>query len=129
MGIALAVFGIYYIMYANGQPLTDDYKDSCSAFWGPDGFVWMQVLENVVYFVMNLSMSLLYVVFIAAAVPFHLKYLAKVCFSALLFSGFTGCMLDTPSMALVLRKLLPSSVSPGIELTWTIVIPFVYELV
>merc|ERR1719502_919583 len=107
-------------MYAWGDALLTDYADTCSAFWGADGFAWMQVARNVVYFAMNLSMSLLYVVFIAAAVPFHLKYLAKVCFSSLIFSGFTGCTLDTPSMCLVLRRILPSSISPGIEVAWTI---------
>ena len=78
---------------------------------------------------MNLSMSMLYVVFIASAVPVHLKYLAKVCFSALILSGFTGCMLNSPPMALVLRQLLPSSISPGIEVAWTLVIAFLFELV
>jgi len=125
---ASAVFGVYYAMFTWGQPLQADYKDSCSAFWVSGGFVWMQVIKNVVYFMTNLSMSLLYVMFIAAAVPVHLKYLAKVCFSALIFSGFTACIMDVPSMALVLRGVLPSSVSPGIEVVWTLGVCFLYEL-
>merc|ERR1711948_23188 len=96
---------------------------------GPNGFIYQQVFKNFVYFVMNLSMSLTYVVFIAAAVPFHLKYMAKICFSSLIFSAFTPCILDFPAMALELRKVMPAAISPGIELTWVFTVPFLYELV
>merc|ERR1719441_38440 len=78
---------------------------------------------------MNLSMSLTYVVFIAAAVPIHLKYMAKICFSSLIFSAFTPCILDFPSMALELRKVLPASLSPSLEMAWVFSVPFLYELV
>merc|ERR1719392_565381 len=117
------------MMYVWGQPLIDGYDDRCSAYWGADGFVYMQILKNVVYFVMNLSMSLTYVVFIAAAVPVHLKYMAKICFSSLIFSAFTPCLLDFPSMALELRKVMPVSISSPVEMGWIFTVPFLYELV
>jgi hypothetical protein len=128
--IALGVLGLYCCMYMKGQDLINDYDDRCSAFWGPQGnFVYEQVGKNFVYFIMNLSMSLTYVVFIAAAVPVHLKYMAKICFSSLIFSAFTPCLLDFPSMALELRKVLPASISSPVEMGWIFTIPFVYELV
>lgn len=129
MAIASSVLVMYLFMYTFGQPVSQGLNDTCSAFWGPNGFVWMQLIKNILYWARDWSMSLLYVVFIAAAVPVHLKYLAKVCFSALLFSGFTGCILNTPYMALELRGILPSAISPGIEVAWTIAVPFIYELV
>jgi len=122
-------FVLYYVMYTYGQPLLANYKDSCSVFWNHGGFAWLQLGDNIVYFAMNLSMSLLYVVFIAAMVPIHLKYLAKVCFSSLIFSGFTMGILNTPGMSLVIRDILPSMISPGVEAAWTIVVAFLYELV
>merc|ERR1719299_178527 len=87
-----------------GQDLINDYDDRCSSFWGPQGnFLYDQVSKNFVYFIMNLSMSLTYVVFIAAAVPVHLKYMAKICFSSLIFSA--------------------------LEMGWVFSVPFLYELV
>jgi len=128
--VAVFVLALYCVMYSIGQPLNEGFDDRCSVFWGPDGsFVWMQVLKNVVYYVMNLSMSLTYVVFIAAAVPVHLKYLAKNCFPALIMSAYTPCLLDFPVMALELRKLMPAFISPGIEMAWVFSVPFLYELV
>merc|ERR1712054_442367 len=120
----------YCAMYIKGQFLVQDFDDRCSAFWSPEGsFVYEQVAKNFVYFVMNLSMSLTYVVFIAAAVPVHLKYMAKICFSSLIFSAFTPCLLDFPSMALELRKVLPASISSPVEMGWVFTVPFLYELV
>merc|ERR1719191_729292 len=110
--------------------LLEDFDDRCSAFWGPEGnFVYEQIFKNFVYFFMNLSMSLTYVVFIAAAVPVHLKYMAKICFSSLIFSAFTPCLLDFPTMALELRKAMPAMISPSIEMAWVFSVPFLYELV
>merc|ERR1712039_957019 len=102
---ATGVLALYCAMFIWGQSLIEGYDDRCSSFRGPGGFVFAQVLKNVVYFAMNLSMSLTYVVFIAAAVPVHLKFLAKNCFPALIFSAFTPCLLDFPVQALELRKL------------------------
>jgi amino acid adenylation domain-containing protein len=130
VAIAVGVFLLYCAMYMKGQSLINDYDDRCSAFWGPQGnFVYEQVANNFVYFFMNLSMSLTYVVFIAAAVPVHLKYMAKICFSSLIFSAFTPCLLDFPTMAFELRKALPASISPSIEMAWVFSVPFLYELV
>merc|ERR1711904_643122 len=124
------VLGLYCAMYMKGQVLINDYDDRCSAFWDPQGsFVFDQVIKNFVYFFMNLSMSLTYVVFIAAAVPVHLKYMAKICFSSLIFSAFTPCLLDFPTMAMELRKVLPAMISPFMEMAWVFSIPFLYELV
>jgi len=128
--IAVGVLGLYCAMYIKGQFLVQDFDDRCSAFWGPEGnFVYEQIFNNVIYFVTNLAMSLTYVVFIAAAVPIHLKYMAKICFSSLIFSAFTPCLLDFPTMALELRKVLPKAISPSIEMGWVFSVPFLYELV
>jgi amino acid adenylation domain-containing protein len=130
VAIALGVLGLYCAMYMKGQDLINDYDDRCSAFWSPQGtLMFSQIAKNFVYFIMNLSMSLTYVVFIAAAVPVHLKYMAKICFSSLIFSAFTPCILDFPSMALELRKILPASISSPIEMGWIFTVPFLYELV
>merc|ERR1719482_304681 len=130
VAIAAGVLGLYCVMYVKGQFLLNDYDDRCSAFWGPEGsFVYDQIFKNVVYFIMNLSMSLTYVIFIAAAVPFHLKYMAKICFSSLIASAFTPCLCDWPSMALELRKVLPAALSPSLEMAWVFSVPFLYELV
>eukprot|EP00746_Dinoflagellata_sp_MGD_P010928 gnl/MRDRNA2_/MRDRNA2_122752_c0_seq1.p1 gnl/MRDRNA2_/MRDRNA2_122752_c0~~gnl/MRDRNA2_/MRDRNA2_122752_c0_seq1.p1 ORF type:complete len:394 (+),score=68.01 gnl/MRDRNA2_/MRDRNA2_122752_c0_seq1:154-1182(+) len=128
--IAVGVLGLYCAMFTKGQFLLQDFDDRCSAFWSPEGnFMYQQILKNVVYFLMSLGMSLTYVVFIAAAVPFHLKYLAKICFSSLIFSAFTPCLLDFPAMALELRKVLPAPISPFLEMAWIFSVPFLYELV
>jgi len=128
--VASLVLGLYCVMYSAGKPLTEGFDDRCSAFWSTDGsLVWMQILKNFVYYIMNLAMSLTYVVFIAAAVPVHLKYLAKNCFPALIMSAYTPCLLDFPAMALQLRQWLPAIVSPGIEMAWVFGVPFLYELV
>merc|ERR1719210_415769 len=110
----MGVLGLYCAMYIKGQVLIEGYDDRCTAYWGLEGqFLYERVFKNVVYFAMNLSMSLTYVVFIAAAIPSHLQYLAKICFSSLIFSAFTPCILDFPAMALKLRKVLPAAISPG----------------
>eukprot|EP00448_Togula_jolla_P012758 CAMPEP_0170616890 /NCGR_PEP_ID=MMETSP0224-20130122/26113_1 /TAXON_ID=285029 /ORGANISM="Togula jolla, Strain CCCM 725" /LENGTH=1202 /DNA_ID=CAMNT_0010942721 /DNA_START=72 /DNA_END=3681 /DNA_ORIENTATION=+ len=128
--IAVASLVIYYIMFALGAIVVQDFDDRCASFWGPEGsFVWFQVAQNVTYYAFNLLSSLLWVVFIASAVPIHLKYLAKVCFASLIVSGLVPCVLDTPSQALVLRGLMPESISPGVEISWTFFVPFLFELV
>lgn len=129
--IAGSVLVIYYLMYTVGDSVTQGFEDTCSSFWGPTGnFLWQQVGKNLLYYILNLSMSLVYVVFIAAAVPVHLKYLAKICFASLIISGLAGCTLDTPSMVLEIRKWnLPASISPGLEIAWTFFVPFLFELV
>lgn len=128
--VAGSVLALYCMMYSVGQPLVEDFDDRCSSFWDPTGaLVWKQILKNFVYYAMNLSMSLTYVVFIAAAVPVHLKYLAKNCFPALIMSAYTPCLLDFPAMALEIRKWVPAAISPGVEMAWVFTIPFLYELV
>lgn len=110
--------------------MLEGYDDRCSAFRSPENnFIYQQIFKNVVFFLVNLSMSLAYVLIIAAAVPIHLKYLAKICFSSLIFSAFTPCLLDFPAMALEIRKMLPAAISPALEMAWVFVIPFLYELV
>jgi len=129
VGVAIGVFVLYLGMFALGQPVIQGYNDMTSSFWGPTGFIYGQVFKNIAYFAMNLTMSLTYVVFIAAAVPVHLKYLAKICFSSLICSAFTPCILDLPAMAVDLRSSLPAAISPGVELAWVFVVPFLYEFV
>jgi hypothetical protein len=126
--VASAVIALYLFMFSIEDTLRDGYNDQCSSFWGPDGsFVWQQLQSNVSYFGLNLSMSLLYVIVIAAMCPVHLKYLAKISFSSLLFSPFSTCLLDFSSQALVLRSALPSSISPFVEMVWITVVPFMFE--
>jgi len=128
--IAIGVLGFYLLMYSTNVQLTDGYDDRCSSYWGPGGgFQFGQVMYNMAYFVMNLAMSLTYVIFIAAAVPVHLKSLAKNCFPSLIFSAFTPCILDLPTMVLSLRESLPAAVSPALEMAWSFGVPFLYEAV
>ncbi|CAE8738417.1 unnamed protein product, partial [Polarella glacialis] len=121
---------VYLVIFTGGHFLVDDFNDRCSAFRGPGGsFIWSQVLQNLLYYSSNLFTSLTWVVFIASAVPIHLKYLAKICFASLIISGLTPWALDMPSMALELRGVLPSSISPGLEILWSFLVAFVFELV
>jgi hypothetical protein len=116
-------------MYHFGAPLTDGFNDECHAYWRDGAFQWRQVAENAAYWSLNLLMSLTYVVFIAAAVPVHLKSLSKNCFAALILSAFTPCLLDFPSMALEIRAALPATISPLVETLWVFTTPFLYEFV
>mmetsp|Transcript_89224 Transcript_89224/g.266136 ORF Transcript_89224/g.266136 Transcript_89224/m.266136 type:complete len:1217 (+) Transcript_89224:45-3695(+) len=126
--VAAVVFAVYLVMYR--APVTDEFSDRCGDFWGPGGgFVYEQVLKNLLYYSMNLIMSLLYVFFIAACVPVHLKHLAKVSFSALVLSGFTPCINDYAVMVLNLRQWLPEAVSPGLEVAWMFSVPVLFVLV
>jgi len=128
LAAAAAVFGVYYAMYKT--PVADDFSDRCAAFWSPDGsFIFQQVLKNILYFAQNLFMSLLYVFFIAACVPVHLKHLSKVSFAALILSGFVPCLNDYAVMALDLRSVLPAAISPGMELAWVFSVPVLFVLV
>jgi len=128
--IAAAALVVYYMMFEIGSFIVAGFNDQCEAFWGPEGsFQWIQILRNLLYYSYNLSGSLMWVIFIASAVPVHLKYLAKVCFASLIVSGLVPCPLDTPSQALVLRKWMPAAISPGVEIFWTFFVPFLYELV
>mmetsp|Transcript_89004 Transcript_89004/g.157611 ORF Transcript_89004/g.157611 Transcript_89004/m.157611 type:complete len:1166 (-) Transcript_89004:295-3792(-) len=128
--VAMAVVALYLAMFTQLDAVKNAYDDQCSSFWSNNGsFLWMQVLKNLRYFALNLSMSLLYVIVIAALVPVHLKYLAKICFSSLLFSPFVTCLLDLPHQALLFREQLPSLVSPVFEMAWITAIPFLFELV
>jgi len=126
--IGLSVFILYYLMFALGQPLVDGFNDKCTSYWDSGSFRWQQVLWNVGYYALNLSMSLTYVIFIAALVPIHLKFLAKNCFSALICSAFTPCLLNLSVQALMLRQILPEVISPGVEILWTFGVAFLYEL-
>jgi hypothetical protein len=126
--VAILMVLIYLFMYSQEDALRDGYDDQCSSFWTQSGsFVWQQLLSNVKYFALNLSMSLLYVIVIAALCPVHLKYLAKISFSALLFSPFSTCLLDLSGQALTLRAALPSAISPYVEMVWITAIPFLFE--
>nr|AYF56486.1 nonribosomal peptide synthetase 9563 [Ostreopsis cf. ovata] len=127
--IAGLAFLVYLVMYLAGSAVNEEFDDRCSAYWQPDGaFRWIQVLRNLTYYAFNLSGSLLWVLFIASAVPVHLKYLAKVCFASLLASGLSSCPLDTPRQVLVIRESMPASISPLVEIVWTMIPPFLYEL-
>nr|AYF56484.1 nonribosomal peptide synthetase 4635 [Ostreopsis cf. ovata] len=126
---ASTAFAVYYALFLVFGEVNALLDDQCTAFWSPDGsFVWKQVAFNLTYYSYNLLTSLLWVVFIASAVPVHMKYMAKVCFASLLASGLMPCVLDTPRQALVLREWMPESISPAVELSWTFFVPFLFEL-
>lgn len=127
--IGLSVLVLYYLMFSLGQPLVQGFDDMCVSYWDNGSFRWQQVLRNVGYYALNLSMSLTYVVFIAALVPVHLKFMAKNCFSALICSAFTPCLLNLPVQALMWRQILPEVISPGFEIVWSFAVAFLYELV
>jgi len=71
---------------------------------------------------------LLYVVFIAAVCPMHLKYLAKISFPSLIFSDFFSCIMDLGPIALKIRSVVPSFVSPVLEIIAILTVPFTFEL-
>jgi len=125
--VAGLAMGVYALMYAGGQPIIQGFDDTCQSFWGIDGgFLWAQVGKNLLYYALNLSMSLLYVVVIAALVPCHLQYLAKVCFASLIVSGLIPQPLDTPSQVVFLRETVGSET---LELFWIFYVPFLFEFV
>jgi hypothetical protein len=88
--------------------------------------VWKQILNNLAGFALNLWMSLLVVMFIAATATFHLKHLAKICFSALLLSPFTPCALNLPGMVIAIREMLPAPVSYLAETALLLGLPLLY---
>merc|ERR1712012_998370 len=104
--------------FTAGQPVQDGFSDQCSSFWHGGHFAWQQVLANVAYYASNLWASVLYVVFVAAAVPVHLKYLSKVCFLALVCTAYTPCLLNLSEMALQIRQLVSPTIAPASELLW-----------
>jgi len=126
--IGFSVLFVYCLMFVFGSSLVDGFGDKCTSFWDSGHFLWQQVVRNVAYYVLNLSMSLTYVIFIAALVPVHLKFLAKNCFSSLICSAFTPCLLNLPVQVLMLRQILPSLMAPWVEMVWTFAVAFLYEL-
>lgn len=126
--VAGGVLAAYLLLYNVGLEATAAYDDRCGTFWSQGTFAWQQIPWNLVYWLVNVSQSMLYVVFIVAAVPVHLKYLAKVCFPALILSSHTMCLLDLPAMILHLRELLGQSSSTLFEVPWLVMVPFTYEL-
>jgi hypothetical protein len=126
---ALIVLIMYYFCFSILDEVKLGYDDRCATFWKEDELQAFQIVKNLRYFAMNLGMSFLYVVFIAAACPVHLKYLAKICFSSLIFSPFCGCVLALGQMALVIRSIVPSFISPVLEIATILAVPFTYELV
>lgn len=128
IAVALGVFGLYYFMSHVEAWAFTLYEDRCSQYWVGGTFHFEIIVKNLFYWFLNLWQSLMYVVFIAAAFPFHLKYLAKVCFSALLFSPFSECLMDFSKQALQIRSVVPESISPGVEIAWIMTIPFLFEL-
>mmetsp|Transcript_26823 Transcript_26823/g.62842 ORF Transcript_26823/g.62842 Transcript_26823/m.62842 type:complete len:1177 (-) Transcript_26823:70-3600(-) len=128
--VAGVAMGLYAMMYLGGQPIIQGFDDTCQSFWSMDGaFLWGQVGKNLLYYALNLSMSLLYVVVIAALVPCHLQYLAKVCFASLIVSGLIPQPLDTPSQIVVLRETVSENWVSVVELFWMFYVPFLFEFV
>jgi len=128
LGSAVLVMILYYYCFTILGEVTAGYDDRCKSFWDEGQFQFGQIVKNLRYFAMNLGMSLLYVVFIAAACPVHLKYLAKISFSSLIFSDFFACIMDLGPIALAIRSAVPSFVSPVLEIAATLVVPFTFEL-
>mmetsp|Transcript_168998 Transcript_168998/g.299453 ORF Transcript_168998/g.299453 Transcript_168998/m.299453 type:complete len:392 (+) Transcript_168998:1-1176(+) len=128
LAAALAI-AIYLVLFTQEQSVVEGYQDHCSDFWKGDSFLWLQVIENMRYSALNLSMSLLYVIVIVALVPFHFQYLAKISFFSLLVSPYADQVLDLRSQVFALRQAIPSVVSPWVEVAWIVYVPFLYELV
>jgi len=129
LALAGAALAAYLILYSVGLEATALYDDRCGSFWGQGAFVWRQVLRNLAYWIVNISQSMLYVVFVVAVVPCRLKYLAKVCFPALILSSQTMCLLDMPAMVLQLRDVFGTSTASFLELPVLLAVPLAYELV
>jgi hypothetical protein len=127
--MAAGMLMIYFAMYICSRSAAETFDDRCSAFWSEDGFAWHTVGKNVTYYSLNLVLSLAYVVMIAATVRVHFKYLAKICFFALLLTSYTPCLCDFAVQVLELRKVLPDSISPAIETVWVFTVPVLYEFV
>jgi len=126
---AALILVMYYFCFSILDEVKTGYDDRCRSFWTNDEFQLFQIVQNVRYFAMNLGMSLLYVVFIAAACPVHLKYLAKISFSSLIFSPFFRCVLSLGQQAVTIRSIAPSFVSPLLEIATILAVPFTFELV
>lgn len=119
----------YLLSYVEGKFIVDGFNDQCSAFWSSNGaFKFVQVFKNLTFYALNLTMSLVYVIVIAAIVPVHLQYMAKISFSALILSAFVPCVNDYSVMALEIRKVIPVSFAPLVEMLWIFSIPFLFEL-
>jgi hypothetical protein len=129
LAVSAVVMTMYYFCFTILDEVKAGYDDRCKSFWSEGEFQAFQIFKNLRYFAMNLGMSLLYVVFIAAACPVHLKYLAKISFSSLIFSPFFSCVLDLAPIALAIRGVFPSIVSPVLEILAVLAVPFTYELV
>jgi acyl-coenzyme A synthetase/AMP-(fatty) acid ligase len=129
LAVSAVVLTIYYFCFTILDEVKAGYDDRCKSFWSDGEFQAFQIFKNLRYFAMNLGMSLLYVVFIAAACPVHLKYLAKISFSSLIFSPFFSCVLDLAPIALAIRGVFPSFISPVLEILAVLAVPFSYELV
>jgi len=129
LAVSAVVLTVYYFCFTILDEVKAGYDDRCKSFWSDGEFQAFQIFKNLRYFAMNLGMSLLYVVFIAAACPVHLKYLAKISFSSLIFSPFFSCVLDLAPIALAIRGVFPSIVSPVLEILAVLAVPFTYELV
>jgi hypothetical protein len=127
---AAAVLATYLASYDFGLSVQALYDDRCSSFWSGEGILaWHQILWNLGNYSLNLAQSMLIVVFLALAVPFHLKTMAKVCFAALLASPHTPCLLDLPVMVIELRKLFgQSSIFWLVEVLWVLSVPVLYTL-
>jgi len=124
--VALVVLASFVLCYRIEPSINNNIHDHCEAFWIGNRFVWKQILNNLAGFALNLCMSLLVVMFIAATATFHLKHLAKICFSALLLSPFTPCALNLPGMVIAIREMLPAPVSYLAETALLIGVPLLY---
>uniref|UniRef100_A0A7S0FM77 AMP-binding enzyme C-terminal domain-containing protein n=1 Tax=Pyrodinium bahamense TaxID=73915 RepID=A0A7S0FM77_9DINO len=127
--VALSMMGLYWLTFSVGQFVQDGFSDRCRSFWHEGSFVLAQVARNVAFYAEVLWASVLYVIFVAAAVPVHLKHLAKVCFLALIAATYTPCLLNLAEMSLQIRRSVPMTVAPVAELVWAFLVPFLYELV
>eukprot|EP00928_Gymnodinium_smaydae_P091761 TRINITY_DN7549_c0_g3_i2.p1 TRINITY_DN7549_c0_g3~~TRINITY_DN7549_c0_g3_i2.p1 ORF type:complete len:1208 (+),score=229.97 TRINITY_DN7549_c0_g3_i2:234-3857(+) len=123
-------FAVYVLFIQMGGPIEKGFNDSCPAFWLSSMAVFTQLARNVAFYTMNLITSALYVIVIAAVVPIHLKYLAKVIFVAYVLASFAPvfCLVDLPTMTLQIRDIFPAELSPLIETLWVFGQPAVFAL-
>jgi len=121
---------LYYIMFTNLGFIEAGFDDRCGSFWSGNAIVWAQLAKNVAFYLEDMFTSLLYVIIVVALVPLHLKRLAKTSFAAYIAAAFAPvfCLVDLPTMALEIRKIVDPAAAPLVETFFIFAQPVVYVL-
>jgi hypothetical protein len=129
--IAVIASAMYLAFFTVGTWIEGEFDDRCGSFWDGEEFKWMQIVKNVGFYTENIVTSVLYVVIVVAALPIHLKKLAKTCFAAYVLTAFQPffCLVDLPVMALEIRKVANPTLSPLLETFFIFAQPTLFVLV